>query len=233
MADSATLQEIIDYYTNLLIIQYNNLPNARAQITLYVTELIANGVIFDVRDGYDLDTAVGVQLDVLGKYIGADRFYTGQDLTDFFSFATYDTDPIYGIGDHIGYADYDNVGTKAGKFLTYDDVLSQTYALNDADFRTLLKLKILQNNSNHSDKEINDGIFELFGNLLIPQDNYDMTMDYFVDPSIAQIIDVANEKGLLPKPMGVKLNIISQDDMVITDDGDFVITDDGQYVTIG
>lgn len=203
---TVNISAIVDYYANLLIIQYNQLPKAQATIELFVDALLANGVIFDVRDGYDIETAIGAQLDVLAKYIGEDRFYTGQNLDGFFAFATYSDDPAYVADEKIGFADYVDVGIKTGKWLTYDDVLSTTLSLTDYEFRTLLNLKILQNNSNHSDKEIDDGIFELFGLDLVVQDNYDMTMTYTINnPAIVPIIQVAYEKGVLPKPMGVEL----------------------------
>lgn len=229
---TVNIQPIVDYYTNLLIIQYNQLPKARATVALFIKELMANGVFFDVRDGYTLDDAEGLQLDILGKYIGADRFYTGQTLDGFFTYITYDTDPIYGVSGDIGYADYTDVGTKVGKWLTYDDILSQTFSLNDSDYRTLLKLKILQNNSNHSDQQINDGIFALFGLNLIPIDNYDMTMTYIVNPSIQALITVANIKGILPKPMGVAIDIEAAQ-YVLTDGGDVITTDDGDVIILG
>ncbi len=210
MAISETIiNEIVEYYVNLLIIQYNQQPKARAMIDLFVRKLIAEGIIFEIRDGFDLETAVGVQLDILAKYIGADRFYEGQILEDYFAFIEYDTDPVYAVIDRKGYADYTDIGIKVGKWLTYDDILSTTSSLTDSEFRTILKLKILQNNSNHSDQEIIEGVWALFGDQLIPQDNYDMTMNYIVDPAIEPLILVAAEKGILPKPMGVELILIT------------------------
>lgn len=207
MADVTITQQIVEYYTNLLIIQYNQQPKARATISLFINELMASGVIFDVRDGYNIDTAIGLQLDILGKYIGVDRYYSTQNLTGYFSMSTYMDDPSDTT--KIGFANYTDVGIKTGKWLTYNDILSQTTALSDSDFRILLKLKILQNNCNSSDGEIDNGIFNLFGELLIPQDNYDMTMNYIVDPSIFALIDIANQKGVLPKSMGVEIILLT------------------------
>ncbi len=69
MATEETIQSLIDYYTGLLIIQYNNKPKAMATISAISEEMIASGVMFDVRDGYSVDIAVGVQLDIIGKYV--------------------------------------------------------------------------------------------------------------------------------------------------------------------
>ncbi len=223
------ISALVDYYINLLIIQYNNKPKARKTIGLLVDVLLSNGIIFSVQDGYDIETAIGLQLDVLGKYIGSDRFYQGQDLTGYFSLALYD-DPDEGAADKIGFADYVDAGVKTGKFLTYDDVLSQQFALTDSEFRTLIKLKILINNSNASNSEIDAGLYLLFGTTLLMVDNLDMTLTYIVDPSIYALINVAHGKDLLPRPMGVSTELLVGS--VITDDyGQLILTDDGQIIT--
>lgn len=72
-----TTQEIIDYYTNLLIIQYNNKPKAIAHIDTLVSPVVMDQLPVDVQDAFNIDTAVGVQLDTLGKYAGVSR--TGVD----------------------------------------------------------------------------------------------------------------------------------------------------------
>jgi hypothetical protein len=77
-----TVLEIQEYYSNLLIVQYHNKPKAKAEIEAWIKSLIASNVIFDVRDGFNLDDAVGVQLDILDKYIGVGRYYEGTYIAD-------------------------------------------------------------------------------------------------------------------------------------------------------
>lgn len=64
-----------EYYSNLLILQYHNKPKAKATIEA-VVNLLPDELIQEVTGGFDLETAVGKQLDILGEYIGTDRFYT-------------------------------------------------------------------------------------------------------------------------------------------------------------
>ena len=81
------ISEIENYYQNLLIIQYRNKPNARAMIKLAVDLYIADGIIFDLIDVLNIDTAVGAQLDLIGKILGCSRILAGFTLdTKFFSF---------------------------------------------------------------------------------------------------------------------------------------------------
>lgn len=57
------LQELIDYYVNLLIIQYHNKPKAQETIELFVRELLADDIFFQIQDGYNLRTNAEVWSD--------------------------------------------------------------------------------------------------------------------------------------------------------------------------
>ena len=67
-----------EYLSNLLIIQYFNKPKAKATIEA-LAKMFPTDLIMAVRDGFDIDTAEGKQLDILAKYIGVDRNYTNSD----------------------------------------------------------------------------------------------------------------------------------------------------------
>ena len=69
----ATSQDIQNYYADLLILQYKTQPKARANIQALIKELYGSGSLLDMVNGFGLDTAVGKQLDILGKYIGLNR----------------------------------------------------------------------------------------------------------------------------------------------------------------
>ncbi len=74
-----TTQEIIDYYANLLILQYKQKPRAYATIQAQVAPVIMDQLPLAVQNAFGVDTAEGVQLDVIGKYVGASR--TSYDFT--------------------------------------------------------------------------------------------------------------------------------------------------------
>ena len=69
----ATSQEFQNYYADLLILQYKTQPKARATIQALAKEVYGSGSLLDIVNGFNLDTAVGKQLDTLGKYIGLNR----------------------------------------------------------------------------------------------------------------------------------------------------------------
>ena len=62
-----------DYYRNLLILQYRSQPTALDTVEAFVDPFIVAELIDDVKNGYDIDTAVGAQLDAIGKYVGVRR----------------------------------------------------------------------------------------------------------------------------------------------------------------
>lgn len=68
-----TAAELIAYYASLLIFQYTTQPNAVATVQAVVTPVIMDKVLLDVQNAFDIDTAIGVQLDVIGKYVGVSR----------------------------------------------------------------------------------------------------------------------------------------------------------------
>lgn len=74
-----TEQEIIDYYVNLLILQYKGKPKAEAHIRLLTKMGLMDMLIFKVAEAYDLYTSTGYELDVIGKYQGVSR--TGYTFT--------------------------------------------------------------------------------------------------------------------------------------------------------
>ena len=155
------------YYSNLLILQYHNKPKAKATIEASVS-LLPDSLIQEVTDGFDLNTAVGKQLDILGEYIGLSRGYIK------------------------------------------DGVVS---LLGDEDYRTLLQLKALCNSSDFSHKSIDDAMYKMFGTAVRMDSTGMMDIRYFVNTEGSDLILAAIQKGVLPKPMGVRLDYIEQYDV--------------------
>ncbi len=69
----ADLQALEDYYKNLLIIQYHDKEKAQSVIKDWVDCMIADGFLLELDGAYSPDSAVGVQLDTLGKILGLNR----------------------------------------------------------------------------------------------------------------------------------------------------------------
>lgn len=208
----ADITDLVNYYVNLLIIQYNQKTKARATVDACVTENLANGILLDIRDGYSVDTAVGVQLDIIGKYVGVDRFFNVTDPVDYFSFTDYtendpDSEQKYGLTDYADFDEFQFNGT-----LNYNSLITVENRLNDTDYRVIIKLKIVQNNSNHSHKSIDDSMWEFFQESVRPSSVGGMQMVYFISGDKNSIIQASLEKNILPRPMGVGVTLINDAD---------------------
>lgn len=68
-----TDEQLQQYYSNLLILQYHNKTKAKAMIEALVLPIFMNQLPVGIQDCFDIETAEGVQLDVLGKYVGVSR----------------------------------------------------------------------------------------------------------------------------------------------------------------
>lgn len=118
-------KNINDYYANLLIIQYHNKAKAQATIKLMARFLWANMLFLQIRDAFDWKTAVGKQLEIIGEWVGVNRFYDGQ-LFDFHPwFALIDWDQALTDRDVISLTDV-GTGGKNGSKATDKDVISHT-----------------------------------------------------------------------------------------------------------
>lgn len=155
--------ELKAYYADLLILQYRSKPRAYATIQASVDLFIQNQILFAIRDAFDIDTAIGAQLDILGKYAGVSR------LVNTFTMGT--------------------------------------VALDDDDYRELVRMKFALNTSGSSLADIQQLIFDFFPDALQVFDYKNMRMSYYFDASYgSQILAEAFFlQGLLPKPMGVQL----------------------------
>ena len=203
-----TLEQLKDYYANLLIVQYNGLPKATATIKMLAELILAKMLIFQVRDGFDWKTAVGVQLDILGKWLGITRTYN-VSLYDNKVFLSYPgssslTPSVTTSAYQHGYSDYTTFDSDTGGVLTYNELGFAEQKLNDDDFRVVIGLKIIKNSINHTAKNIDDAIWEYFnGQVYTTWSSHQITYNY--SASLATIIQVCSYKNVLPVPTGVEV----------------------------
>lgn len=126
-----------------------------------------------IQNAFDLNTAVGVQLDTLGKYAGVTR--VGQGFTA----------PI---------------------------------VLDDTDFRSLIRMAVLTNSAGSDLYTIQSVILTFFGADMLVFDYQTMRLSYLVNSAIGSrdLLEMAIVQGLLPKPMGVQLSTTIFNDVIDT-----------------
>lgn len=190
-----TTQELIDYYSGLLIRQYLGLPKATQNIEAIVGPLLVpqghdiltdnegnaitdneGNVLFDnaiepiiplaIAQAFDIDTAIGNQLLIIGKYVGVNN--VGQDFSGFVN-------------------------------------------LTDDQLRQLIKIVAVRNILKGSTLAINNFIFEFFSGTLEVFDDLSMHMTYYYSqPNGGNIVaEVFIKLGILPKPLGVGMTLIN------------------------
>lgn len=129
-----------------------------------------------VQNGFNLlgdDTAIGAQLDILGKYAGVTR--SGTNLS--------------------------------GNFVT----------LGDEEFLILIQMAIITNNAGSSLETIQNLLHQFFPGLFQVTDYQNMRLSYLISNTIggSDLIQLMLVQGLLPKPMGVQLSVTVVPDFTI------------------
>lgn len=197
-------ESLIEYYVNLLIIQYYNKTKARDTIMELITAIMVYDISQEIRNGFDITTAVGTQLDLLAKYVGVERVVTGAVFDrDYFGFADYtETAPFT----YYGYIDYTDI-TSDIQFRNYVEENKSLYGLIDTELRMIITMKIIQNNGNASNKEIDDLLNTFFGSEIIFFERYPMGVTYIFPESKRRLTNIAKTEGVLPHPAAVGLTI--------------------------
>lgn len=196
MTDVDTLTE---YYQDLLLYQYINSTKARSTIGLLCSQAISDLIPLSVRDAFDIDTATGYQLDILGEYIGFSRNVTTPIIRDYFK----SDDQENLAGNTYGFTSYlDNTNSNIALY-AYVNSESASFSLSDDEYRTMLKLKSFINISNLSFYEVDLKLYEIFSSNIVLFDLFNMSILYFVNETYERLIYIATLNNLLPKPMGV------------------------------
>ncbi len=203
-----TLTQIQDYYQSLLARQYVGLPKASATIRNYVAQANGENLLSSMLASFDITAAIGAQLDIIAKYIGVTRVILVAVNTPYFGFIN-DTLPLNDVTQNPnGFMDAENPDSFIyAEFFSDLNALFSEQTLSDGNFRTLIALKMISNFGNGSLANITNGLYALLGTLIYPVDHQDMTMTYWVAPSIG--LPNSTLLNVLPRPMGVAIEIVN------------------------
>jgi len=194
---------LLEIFTNLIILQYSDKPKAKATIqSLLENSLDSADLINTFNDSFDLDLAIGKQLDIIGKIVGQSR-----------------TIPFLLPKIFFGFEDTLNAGTfnKVAMFDTTQSAYTDL-ELVDKDYRIFIRAKIAKNftsNTISSDDKIsiNQAINFLFNGQAYAIDNKNMTYtvlieDSFVYPNLISLLG----GDFLPRPaaVGIEYNTINE-----------------------
>lgn len=201
-----TNDELVEYYRDLLIIQYNSKPKASGFMRAVLNVIMIYDLIIAVRDGYNIDTAIGNQLDILGKYVGAKRYIPGTVFArDYYGYAAYGETSPFTFFRMKSYSE--SIENIDWQFRSYAEAGQTQYSLVDTELRNLIKICIAKRNSNASLKDIDDFMYKYFGDDVFIIDNMDATINYYISQTKERIFNIAKGVNAIPTPAGIKTNI--------------------------
>lgn len=203
------MENLKKYFTNLLILQYKNKPKAKATIEALVTAMFSdtNGNIFptQIQNAYNLDTAIGKQLDVIGKYVGYDRVLP-IPIDNTFKYAEYDGS----INPSEGYSEYTE-SKKTYPYAEYRYSSYQYYNISDETYRKILKMIISLKNKPLSLGFIDQAI-SVFDNKIYVVEN-DKNLEYHISSDLYEVLNNQDSLNVFfnkyfPRPMGCSLTVV-------------------------
>ncbi len=190
-------------YRDLLIIQYNNKEKAQKEIEALTLNF---SKIFDLYKSFstefDIDTARGDQIDILGRIVGINR-RIGVLLPKI----------QFGFDGDATARGFHNLFDADSGGAPFNDIFEPDYSdleLNDNDYRKFIKYKAIKNLTESymvSDEKIGimDAILLMFDYQAKAYDLKNMTLLLEVSTSFEEIFLQAIIKvGLLPQPQAVK-----------------------------
>ena len=208
------MEELLNYYSNLLTIQYNGKPKAKATIEMLVKLLWANNTLHQIRDAFDVNTAVGTQLDILGMWVGVDRYVTQKPYDNHPWLSLIELSGAIDTSLQGGFSDLEDFDTVLGGFLTSDLAIGGNVStLSDENFRFCIKLKIIKNSISHTCKNIDDAIYNLCGLDMITRwdiSNHILYYEYNPAWDKALVMNAVKKKNILPCPTGIQIVIQQQ-----------------------
>lgn len=184
----------VDDYLALVTSEHSDRPKYMASLRAALEQIVpAVALLQAIEDSFDIDSAVGVQLDILGEWIGRSRIVNT---------------PITGV--YFSWGDTVATGWQSGVWKGQFDPVTGLTSLPDDSYRVLLKAKIA---ANHWDGSI-PGAYDVWAAAfdssiqILIQDNQDMTMTTgIVGPPLSAVTRALLTGGYIPlKPEGVRVN---------------------------
>jgi hypothetical protein len=196
--------DLIKTYSDSLLMQYVGKPKAYATIEAFVNSCMIADLALSVRDGYNIETAIGHQLDILGKYAGIGRTIYGFNAAiSYFGYLVYgETPPKSRIVPYMVYGETPT-GGRSRRYVENDIAI---FIMLDDQFRLMLKLRFYKNLSNGSAYDISQILDSTFGTRYLSFDN-NMHVIYFFQTSDSLLVQIAKFLGLLPRPTGVGIEV--------------------------
>lgn len=188
--------------------QYRDSTNLKAFIALVITEVTElQTAIWEMLEGFDLETANDSALDIIGLHVGLPRPLV---IADDFVFFGYVGAPSPG-----GYGDL-TMPELGGVYLSETGATSGSIPMENEEYRAHIKAKIIRNKSNANPEDILEIVREVIpspGTTLIvigTLGNIDLTMGRnlsTLEQSLFRVTELnVNGDVLIPRAVGVSID---------------------------
>lgn len=204
-------------YNGLITAEHADKPKFMAMVSAVAQCFVDQiDLLQSMQDAFDLDQAVGPQLDAVGLWIGLSRNIAVPIDNVYFSWDT------------------ENVGWDQGVWKQPGDSAAGITVMDDGTYRLVLRAKI---GSNHWDGSMEksvpilQSIFSIAGARAKIVDNHDMTMTiYIIGGTFSALSKALIQQGYIPlRPVGVSADYVLGDELVT--DGSFTL--DGSHTLDG
>lgn len=198
----------VNPYEDLVTSEHNQKPNFMSVVDV-VVGAAADSVIAtqNIIPSFNLDTAVGAQLDILGLWIGQSRVIPGVLVTGFFGFSEYSTGNPDGLQEPFGELTNLSIG---GIWFNLGQANSGTTILSDVAYLTILKAKIVKNQWNGTLSGIEAALQYILGVNCSVADNGTLNLTINVPLPVTPLEEaLLTSLDLLPRPAGVIISSIT------------------------
>lgn len=148
-------------------------------------------VFCDLLEKRWIDTAEGVNLDILGSIVGQSREFIDAEIFDYFGFA--DNPQAQSFGSGID-------ASLGGRFKFVDEVTTGIRQLSDDEYRLFIKARISRNRTSSTPEDIISQIRYIFDSPLV----------LFVDGDTKYEISIGRKLGLNEKSILLDSNIVTK-----------------------
>jgi hypothetical protein len=195
-------QSFISEYIRLIILQYSDRPKALGEMTALVSNLSDVYTLYEsFYPAFDLDDAIGAQLDIIGRIVGLGRSIPFVIPKRFFGFID---NPVSG-----GFSDkFDSFMLDVYPFADRFAPTLTDYQMDDDMYRRFIRIKIAKNIASaymisSGFVGIQEAIQTSFSGAAYVVDNKDMTLTLYVNQQMADLMQYIFALDLLPRPEGV------------------------------
>lgn len=190
-------------YESLITSEHNQQPKFMATVKNLVQPL-ANlyDLLMTAYADYDVDWAVGKQLDVVGEWVGVTRFVPFVLVLDYFGF-----DEGFAYMKTFGEEGLPYIGAR---FMEEGEQYSGVSTLEDPEYRLLLKAKIVKNQSRGTYSDVLQALAFLFNIGCSITDNGDMTFNIYIGRPLSTTENsLITNLDILPRPAGVRIGSVT------------------------